>query len=403
MSDRVGVLFLQCQEQFGADAAVHLQIMRALDRDRFDVHVACNRGAGSAVADSLLRLQRVDDIALRVTRFPPSVRKATKATLGNDLTSAVQSPMELARLVQYMRRQRISIIHGSDRPRDALFNVMLARLAGAKSCIHVHVKWSRDYGFPATAAVDRADAIMSISRFVTESVAATGKPRGAIHTVHNCIDPALWDPALSGLPLRRELNIADDAQVLASVSRLFPDKGQRELLRAFVLVKERIPNVVLIIAGTDAEFIRDQEYSRELKQMASQLGVERDVRFTGQRADIPNIMAACDVFTMPSFEEPFGLVFLEAMAMQKPVVALNDGGTPEVVEHEKAGLLSAHGDVPTLASNIVTLLRDDQLRRRMGHYGRGRVLDYFNPHRMAREVATAYESILGATSRGVFS
>jgi glycosyltransferase involved in cell wall biosynthesis len=105
-------------------------------------------------------------------------------------------------------------------------------------------------------------------------------------------------------------------------------------------------------------------------------------------------MAACDVFTMPSLEEPFGLVYLEAMAMQRPVVSLDNGGTPEVVEHGLSGLLSPPRDIDALARNIVLLLRDPALRARMGAHGRSRVLEYFNVGRMAQDAGAAYEAVL---------
>ena len=120
------------------------------------------------------------------------------------------------------------------------------------------------------------------------------------------------------------------------------------------------------------------------------------VVFTGERSDIPQIMAACDVFSMPSIEEPFGLVYLEAMATQRPVVGVNDGGTPEVVEHGLSGLLAPTRDVEALAANIVTLLEDRGLRVRMGAHGRARVLDHFNARRMARDAGAAYDAILDA-------
>jgi len=119
------------------------------------------------------------------------------------------------------------------------------------------------------------------------------------------------------------------------------------------------------------------------------------VLFTGPRSDIPRIMAACDVFTLPSFEEPFGLVFLEAMAMQRPVAALENGGTPEVVEHGRSGLLSAPYDIEAYAKNVVKLLENPELREQMGAYGRARVVDCFNVERMARDAGTAYRAILG--------
>jgi glycosyltransferase involved in cell wall biosynthesis len=97
---------------------------------------------------------------------------------------------------------------------------------------------------------------------------------------------------------------------------------------------------------------------------------------------------------MPSYNEPFGLVFLEAMAMRRPVVAVNNGGTPEVVEDGRSGFLVSYKDVETLAARIVTLLRQKDLRERMGEYGRARVLDYFNARRMADDAGLAYEAIL---------
>jgi glycosyltransferase involved in cell wall biosynthesis len=87
-------------------------------------------------------------------------------------------------------------------------------------------------------------------------------------------------------------------------------------------------------------------------------------------------------------------VFLEAMAMRRPVAAVNNGGTPEVVEHGRTGLLSPPWDVPALAANIATLLRDPALRAEMGARGRERVLEHFTAQRMAREVGAAYERIV---------
>jgi glycosyltransferase involved in cell wall biosynthesis len=225
-------------------------------------------------------------------------------------------------------------------------------------------------------------------------VLANGKAPAAVHTILNGIDPSRWDPNIDGASVRRALGIPSDAFVLVSVSRLFSWKGQRELLRAFALVEAQIPNVRLLVVGADAGEVQDGSFTEELKALASSLGVAEKVVFTGARVDIPQILAACDLFTMPSFEEPFGLVFLEAMAMRKPVVALNNGGTPEVIEHGQSGLLSAPWDIPGLAANILTLLRDRELRTRMGEYGRSQVQRYFSAQRMARDAGHAYERIL---------
>jgi glycosyltransferase involved in cell wall biosynthesis len=243
--------------------------------------------------------------------------------------------------------------------------------------------------------VRNADAVFSISRYVTDTILGMGTPRERIHTVLNCLDASDgWDPTIDGTSLRHELGIALDAPVLASVSRLFSWKGQRELIRALARVVRKFPTVRLLIVGADERYVHGGSFTAELQKLAGELGVLENVIFTGARGDIARVMAASDLFTLPSFEEPFGVVFLEAMAMKKAVVAVDNGGTPEVVEHGKAGLLSEPWNVEELAANIVTLLGSPALRERMGDFGRRRVIDYFNPQRMALEAGEAYERIV---------
>jgi glycosyltransferase involved in cell wall biosynthesis len=392
--DKTHVLYLHSQNGFGADSAIHAHMMRHLDRERFVVHVACTRGDGSALPASLAKFLEIPDIRLRATTFAPGFHHRSRETIVREARAAVSFPFEWLGLARYVRRHRIRIIHGTDRPRDAVYAVSLGKLTGAKSIVHVHVAWSDGYSGPAKWGVRHADAVFGISRFVTGTVVATGTPRSRVHTILNCVDPSRWDADQDGAAVRREFAIPPDAPLLASVSRLFGQKGQRELLRALALVCEDVPGVRLLIVGADAGYVHGSSFTKELRELAQQLGIAARVVFTGERSDIPRIMAACDVFTLPSQEEPFGLVFLEAMAMKKPVVALDNGGTPEVVEQGRSGLLAPAGDVPALARNIVALLKDSGLRARMGAYGRSRVLDYFNAQRMARDAAEAYEAIL---------
>jgi glycosyltransferase involved in cell wall biosynthesis len=401
MADKIGVLFIVAQDEFGADSAVHADIIRNLDRDKFSVHVACTDGGGNGVPPSLAVMQKIPNIELRPTRFAPSLRQGGPAALLQSAGSLARVAQDFLGLKQYIGNEGIRIVHSTERPRDVSYNIALSKLAGARSVVHVHVKWSEDYGRLAKWGVRNADAVFSISRFVTSAVVGMGIPPATVHTVLNAIEPSKWDPSIDGQALRRELGISEGALLLASVSRLFSWKGQRELVRAFALVREKVPNAELVIVGADYTLLEANSFTAELKALAQSLGVLEHIRFTGGRSDIPNVMAACDIFTLPSFEEPFGLVFLEAMAMQKPVIALDNGGTPEVVEHGRAGLLSPPWDIPALAANIVQLLEDRDLRTRMGTYGRSRVLDYFNAQRMGLEAGAAYERILrGERSAG---
>lgn len=394
MKQKVGVLFLQSKEAFGADALIHSHLMRHLDRERFEVHVGCTAGSEGERPPSWRNLQGIPGVRLRPTQFMPSFGGRSRAEVLAAFVGARRFPKELVELRRYARANGIRVIHGGDHPRDAVTNVMLAKLTGAKSIVHVHVKWAEHYSAAAKWAVRSSDAVLGISRFVTSTVVGMGRDPSDVFTVLNCVDVTRWDPELDGRAVREELGIPLDAPLIVSVSRLFSWKGQRELLQAFALARSQLPELRLVIVGADEQWAHAGSFTEELQALAQSLGVSEYVVFTGDRSDIPQIMAACDVFTLPSFEEPFGLVFLEAMAMRRPVVALDNGGTPEVVEHEKSGLLSPPWDIPALSNNIVRLLRDPELRRRMGEHGRRRVVEFFNAQRMALEVAKVYETVL---------
>jgi glycosyltransferase involved in cell wall biosynthesis len=174
---------------------------------------------------------------------------------------------------------------------------------------------------------------------------------------------------------------------------MFRGKGQDDMVHALPAIVREFPGVRLLIVGRDDLQAMRTSFTAELKTLAAELGVTENVIFTGQRSDMPAVMAACDVFALPSNEEPFGLVFVEAMAMKKPVVALANGGTLEIVEHGKSGLLSAPGDIDALAAHVVTLLRDPALRSRMGEYGRSQAEARFTAGRLAEDVAGVYEAL----------
>lgn len=394
MAEKTGVLFLQSHEGFGADAVIHAHIMRHLDRERFEVHVACAAGDGETPSRPLQILSKIPGLHVRPTHFMPGLRGRSVGALLQGVRATRRFPKDVVDLRRYVQANRIKLIHSGDHPRDCVTGVLLGKATGAKSIVHVHVKWASHYSAPAKWAVSSSDAIFSISRYVTDTVVAMGRPAQDIHTILNCVDVSAWDPTTDGSGVRREFGIADDAPLIASVSRLFSWKGQRELLQAFAAARRELPALKLLIVGADEREAHAGSFTAELKQLAEKLGVTEHVVFTGARSDVARIMAACDVFTLPSFEEPFGLVFLEAMAMRRPVAALDNGGTPEVVEHGKAGLLSAPYDIAAYAANILTLLRDPALRQRMGEYGRQRVIDYFNAQRMAADTAAAYEKVL---------
>ena len=303
------------------------------------------------------------------------------------ILAAVPAVFSLARLARYIRRNDISVIHTTDRPRDAAASVVLARVSGARCVIHAHVGFdARWMSGMLQRAMKRADGLIAISEFVGSTLRSAGIDADRVHVVLNAIDTSGWRPRHGREDRRAEFGFASTDTVVLTVCRLFPSKGPMELIRAIALVHEHRPDVRLLVVGREVE----DGYAEKLKRLASDLGIGRQVVFTGQRSDVPELMAAADIYAMPSQFEPFGLVYLEAMAMELPVIALDSGGTPEVVEHGSDGLLSAPGDAQALADNLLTCVNEPHRRIDMGRRGRRRAETRFTIERMARDCEAVY-------------
>jgi glycosyltransferase involved in cell wall biosynthesis len=393
---RIRVLFMQSQSFFGSDSKMHSLLMRDYDRDQVEVHVACARGSRTSPSASLRALSTVPDIALRPTSFGPTVHDRSRGGVLASLPAAVPLAGSLGALAWYIRRHGIDVVHGTEKPRDAFYGVLLSRLAGARSVVHLHVGYAGWLSPLVRWAIREADGVVAVSRFVADTAVAAGVPPDKVHVLVNGLDAERWDPEADGGPVRREFGIAPGQPVLAIASRLYHWKGHPLLVRALAEVRREVLDVRLLVIGEDDPRAAPDRGSltAELRQLASELDLTENVIFTGFRSDVQSLLAACDVYAMPTFEEPCAVAFLEAMAMARPVVALRSGGTPEIVPDGEAGLLSQPNDVPGLAANILRLLRDRELARRMGRAGRRRVETVLTPARMAADGLRIYRRVL---------
>jgi glycosyltransferase involved in cell wall biosynthesis len=397
---KTNILFMQSQSYFGSDSLIHSLIMRHLDRERFTVHVACNRGTRQVPSASLKALSEIPDLNIRPTSFGPSVNFASKNQIAVEtLKTGPEAVASLGGLVAYARKHNIDIIHGTEKPRDAFYGELLSRATGAASIVHLHVGVNPEWMLPLTQwAMKHADGLIGVSDFVAGTARDTGHDPDRVFSVLNAIDATKWDPSTDGSRIRTEFGIPADMPVMAIISRVYTWKGHTQLLEALAKIKAEFDHFKLLLVGEDDVRATPghTSYLTELHQMVDDLGLQDQVVFTGFRTDVRELLAASDIYTMPSYEEPCAVAYLEAMAMAKPVIALTSGGTVQLVDHGGAGLLSEPWNVDELASNLRSLLVDAELRRRMGTHARQRVEELFNPPRLARDIEVVYGQVLEA-------
>jgi glycosyltransferase involved in cell wall biosynthesis len=226
--------------------------------------------------------------------------------------------------------------------------------------------------------------------------------RAQLVPIPGCVDLARFDPlAVRKGVLRQELGIEPDGLLVACVARLQRWKGQSLFLRAAVLVHASCPRTHFLVVGGTL-FGLEQDYARQLEQEGARLLPAGRVHFLGHRPDLPEILADVDVLVhCPVTPEPFGLVVLEAMAMQVPVVATRAGGPMEIVNHGETGTLVPPGDASALAAAVLGLLKNKSNRMAMGGAARRRVHERFSAENMVRQLERHFEQVVlgGSTLR----
>jgi glycosyltransferase involved in cell wall biosynthesis len=396
MRRRIKVLFVVSHPMVTPAITVHANLMRYLNRERVEVHAVYPRIAAGPPYDasgrsSLAALPQSPEVRLRALEFGPMGGGSKPQLLARTARAAVPAFWDMASLIRFIARERIDVIHCEEGTRNAFYADLLSRFTRAKSVVHFHLGYGDWMSRLSRLAIRRAEAIIAVSSWAGRQIHEDGVPAQRIFPVLNGIELTNWDPAgVDGAAVRREFGIGAQDPLIVQVAQLVAWKRQHLVVEALPRVLERYPAARVMLVGTETAADGGQTYTESLKRQVAAAGLEQQVIFTGQRRDVREILAAADVFTLPSVGEPFGLAFVEAMAMCKPVVSVRAGGTPEVVEDGKAGLLGAPDDAEQLAANLLALIGEPERRRQLGEYARRRVLEHFNVQRMADDVESVY-------------
>ncbi len=313
----------------------------------------------------------------------------------------VRAQLQLARDI---RQLRIEIVHSYNFYAN-VFAIPAAKLAGARVVASI-----RDMGVylsPLKRRLQRticrlADQILVNASAIKDWLVADGYDGGRITMIPNGIDLTRFDqPRMTG-SIQRQFGLPVNAPLVGVVGRVTGFKGIEDFLRAAALVALRFSEAQFLIVGEGIgrrpTVQQDANYRQELESLATQLGLQDRVVFTGFRSDVEQIFADLSISVQPSLSEGLSNVLLESMAAGLPVVATRVGGASQAVQDGLNGLLVHSGDPDSLAGAICRLLADPTFANRLGKAARRSVAERFSITRLAASTSQFYESLLQRTS-----
>ncbi|MBV9866857.1 MAG: glycosyltransferase family 4 protein [Abitibacteriaceae bacterium] len=229
--------------------------------------------------------------------------------------------------------------------------------------------------------------LIACSQAVKEHMIAQGVRAERITVLPNPVDPINIRPRRSATVVRAEFGADEDTPVIGSFAHLSEKKGWREFIEAIPQVLRKHPQAQFWCVG-------EGNLRPELEASAQAGGFASNVRFLGFRRDVGDIMNAVDIMALPSYREPFGIVYVEAALLKKPAIACAAGGAPDVVVDGLTGLLVPPRQSQALAEAIVKLLDDPAQAASMGAVGYERALEHFGWPSFLNQLEHVYASVL---------
>ncbi len=392
---RIKTLLLDTNDAMGGVIRSHKTILRALDRTRFDVHLAC-LGHGAL----LPRFRAIPGMTIWTIEAGTKAKDSCVGWCAKaaDAASVVPLGWTAMRLAWRCRQAGIQVIHSSDKKRSVMLVSLLHRLTGIPFIYHIR---DRFVDHPGNRwAVSHAAAIIANSGDMKQDfVRALGPAMDRIRVIHNSVDTDEYAP---GKPssLRQELAASPEKVLIGTTCRVSPEKDQETFLRAAARVAAQDAYAFFVIVGDDSISSNNAGYLGKLKDLTRELGIEKRTAFIGRRTDMPAVCNGLDVVVDAALREAFGMVVVEAAACGKPVVGTRAGGIPEIITHGEDGYLFPVRDDAALAAILLDLVRDPALRARVGAAARANVVRRFSAASQIRAIEQVYLELAGAAPSG---
>jgi glycosyltransferase involved in cell wall biosynthesis len=353
---------------YGGGQQSLFQLVTNLDRTVFKPHVVV---PSEGMLADMLREQGID---VHVIDLPK--------VLNPDCLRSAKAQYRLLRLCTLLG---VDVIH-TDGPRNTFYAALAARIKRIPLVWHVRVsdkdRYDRLLYRLSSKIILVADALRS--RFDW-----SGQKKKLI-TVYNGIDLTEFRPGTSEVSLRQTYGIEETRLLISVVARVERLKGQKYVIEACGILKEKMVNFTLVMVGSVAE----KDYLKECEERALEFGIRDHVIFAGYHDHIRNVLVETDIFVLPSLSEAFPRSVIEAMGVEKPVIVTDVGGCSEAVEGGVSGFVVPPKNPEMLADRIHELAIDKSLRVNMGKAARIRAETMFDISRNAEKTQQVYEGLL---------
>lgn len=376
------LLFVSAYTGLGGGESVQLNLMRALDWQRFALHLVCPRDGQLPAAARALGVQ------VHLLPYRPATAWFVPALWGRFPVSR--------RLAALMRAEAIDAVHSDYH--SLPFAAAAAQRTGTPVIWNAMGWWFPAQPWQRHFFRAHVTQIIAITRAVRDRwLAASGHflPPERIRVLVPGVDPDHFHPEVDGSPVRERLGIGPDVPLVGMIARFQRVKGHDIFQAMARRIAAALPAARFVVAGENVFGVaKDEAYKREILAAAQSDPVLRErLTYLGFWEDARQVIAACDVIVCPSRFESLGMVHLESMAMARPVVSMDNGGPAETVVDGETGFLVPPEDPETLAERVLTLLHDPALRVRLGATGRARVLAHYTAAGYAEAFAQLLEDL----------
>lgn len=295
-------------------------------------------------------------------------------------------------LYQFMQSVRIDVVHTHDL-RSNLVGLICARLHNIPVVTTVHGWIANTPKRKLYRLIDKFllrffDQVITVSKHTKQLVVQALVPKKNITVVENALHIDQYLVNRNANFFREELGLKQDTILIGNIGRLSPEKGHIEFLRAGKEVVRQHPNVKLVIIGVGDEL-------ESLQNFVTNNQMTENVIFAGFRRDMLNVYNSLDLVVQSSYTEGMPNVVLEALLMRVPVIATDVGGTSEIIENGRTGVLVSPGQTQNLVNAILNYLQNPELFHAMAVAGGQVVREKFDHRLRVDRLAAIYRQLVG--------